>query len=131
MSQVSNQIMRRMSNAARVVTKRSATAAGTMFSHVSMVVVSAITIATNVTLTTITSLVAAFHLLNAKRVIPDTNRNANMALREIVMTSATEPIAIATQTTRRILMPRNRPRTDRSKRNVMMQARNAPALCGS
>src|SRR6266480_6680472 len=117
MSHVSNQIMLRMSSAARVVAKRSATAAGTMFSHVSVVVVSAIAMTISVTPTTITSLVAAFHLLNAKRVLPDTNRNANMALREIVMTSATEPIAIATQTTRRILMPRNRPRTDRSKRN--------------
>src|SRR5256885_7883558 len=98
MSQVSNQILRRISRSSLMVIKRSETAAGTMLSHV-CAGISAMTSTSTVVLPAIASLVATFHPLNAKRATADTNRHASIAVREIVVTSATRLTKTAAQTT--------------------------------
>src|SRR5712691_13217101 len=108
MSQVSNQMAIRVSRSTRICRKRSDTDAGAMLNQVS-IGVSAIPAATNAMLPAVTSLAAAFQLLNAKRANTDTDRHANMALREIVVTSAANPAPMAAHATKRIFAPRNRP----------------------
>ncbi len=68
-----------------------------MFSHVAAGI-SVMDIAIAITPPRITTLTAAFQLLNASRVIADTERHANMALREMVVASPPKPIAIAAPT---------------------------------